>query len=93
VQRRQFVGVVGASLVGGIGLSTGASAGEPVCAGQRFEVFRDVRDRYRWRLYAANGKIIARSEDYTTLANCLHNIELIQNSALTPTSFESDCKN
>jgi len=79
-------------LVGGIGLSAGASAGEPVCAGQRFEVFRDVRDRFRWRLYAANGKIIARSEDYTTLANCLHNIELIRSSEHTPTSFESDCE-
>ena len=30
-----------------------------------FKVFRDTKGEWRWRLVAANGKIIAQSEGYT----------------------------
>ncbi|MDP3999062.1 MAG: DUF1508 domain-containing protein [bacterium] len=30
----------------------------------KFEIFRDIRGQYRWRLKAANGEIIAVSEGY-----------------------------
>lgn len=31
-----------------------------------FEIFKDSRGEYRWRLKARNGEIVASSEGYTT---------------------------
>lgn len=33
--------------------------------GPRFEVYRDKRDGHRWRLRAANGRIVATGEAHT----------------------------
>jgi uncharacterized protein YegP (UPF0339 family) len=47
-----------------------------------FEVFKDVKKEYRWRLKASNGKIIADSgEGYVAKADCEHGIELVKKEA------------
>ena len=35
----------------------------------KFEIFKDARGDYRWRLKAANGEIVASSEGYATEYN------------------------
>jgi uncharacterized protein YegP (UPF0339 family) len=47
-----------------------------------FEVFKDVKKEFRWRLKASNGKIIADSgEGYVAKADCEHGIELVKKEA------------
>jgi uncharacterized protein YegP (UPF0339 family) len=47
-----------------------------------FEVFKDAKGEYRWRLKASNSKIIADSgEGYKAKADCLHGIDLIKEGA------------
>jgi uncharacterized protein YegP (UPF0339 family) len=47
-----------------------------------FEVYQDAKDEYRWRLKAANGKVLATPGDgYKRKADCLHGIEVIQKEA------------
>jgi uncharacterized protein YegP (UPF0339 family) len=49
-----------------------------------FEVFKDSRGEFRWRLRAANAKIIADSgEGYKAKADCLHGIDLVKEGAAT----------
>ncbi len=45
-----------------------------------FEVFRDARGRYRFRLRAANGRVIASSQAYTTKAAALAGTEAVRNA-------------
>lgn len=48
----------------------------------KFEVYKDAAAEYRWRLRAANGKIVADcGEGYTAKRDCLHGIELVQKLA------------
>lgn len=48
----------------------------------KFEVYQDDAGEWRWRLIAANGKLIANSgEGYKRRGDCYHGIELIQLSA------------
>ena len=49
----------------------------------KFELYTDKRGYYRFRLKAANGKIIAASEGYTTKAGCLAGIESVRKNAPT----------
>lgn len=53
----------------------------------RFKTYRDNSGYYRWRLVAANGKIIADSgEGYVNYTDCLHGIELVKaTNGNTPT--------
>ena len=44
----------------------------------RFEVFRDRKKQWRFRLRARNGKIIASSEGYISKRNAILGIESIQ---------------
>ncbi|MFC2075562.1 YegP family protein [candidate division KSB1 bacterium] len=47
-------------------------------SGCRFEVFRDKKGEYRWRLRARNGRIVADSgEGYKRKSDCLHGIRLV----------------
>ncbi len=47
-----------------------------------YEVYKDRAGEYRWRLQAANNKIVAdSSEGYTTKANCLAAIEVVRRIA------------
>ena len=46
-------------------------------ANPRFELYRDRRGEYRFRLRARNGKIIAISEAYTSRGACAAGIESV----------------
>jgi uncharacterized protein YegP (UPF0339 family) len=55
-------------------------------AGLQFEVYRDSRKQFRWRLKAANGHVIATSsEGYKAKADCLSAIARIKEDARTAT--------
>jgi uncharacterized protein YegP (UPF0339 family) len=49
-----------------------------------FELFKDAKKEYRWKLKAANGKVMAVSNDgYSTKASCQSAINLIKEGAAT----------
>jgi len=48
---------------------------------ERFEVFKDSKGEYRFRLIAPNNEIIAVSEGYTTKDSCMEGIEAVRNYA------------
>ncbi len=41
-----------------------------------FEIYKDAKGEYRWRLKAANHEIIAQGEGYTSIANRQHAVDL-----------------
>ena len=47
----------------------------------KFEVYKDGKDEYRFRLKAANGEIIAVGEGYKTKQGCINGIESIKKNA------------
>jgi len=47
----------------------------------KFEMYQDKAGKYRFRLRARNGKIIAVSEDYSGKAVCLKGIESVKINA------------
>ncbi len=47
----------------------------------KFEVYKDKKGEYRFRLKAANGQVIATGEGYSTKANCLAGIESVKKNA------------
>ncbi|MFJ4793987.1 YegP family protein [Kitasatospora purpeofusca] len=47
----------------------------------KFEVYRDAAGKYRFRLKAGNGEIIATGEAYESKAGCLNGIESIKTNA------------
>ena len=47
----------------------------------KFEMYLDKAGQYRFRLKAANGRVIAVSEGYQSRAACLHGIESVRRSA------------
>ena len=52
-------------------------------------VRRDAANQWRWRLYAANYRIIAESgESYHNKGDCLAAIELVKGSANVPVKDE-----
>ena len=48
----------------------------------KFEVYADKGGEFRFRLKATNGQIIAVSEGYSTLANCLNGVESVKKNAV-----------
>ncbi|MBQ2690893.1 MAG: YegP family protein [Clostridia bacterium] len=48
----------------------------------KFEVYADKGGEFRFRLKATNGQIIATSEGYTTLANCLNGVESVKKNSV-----------
>ncbi|QBS44939.1 YegP family protein [Nocardia sp. CS682] len=46
-----------------------------------FEIYKDKSDKYRFRLKAANGEIIAVGEAYESKAACKNGIESIKKNA------------
>ena len=47
----------------------------------RYNVYTDRQGYWRWRLYAANNRIIAESwESYNNKKDCLHAIGLVKQS-------------
>jgi len=47
----------------------------------KFEVYKDKKKQFRFRLKAPNGQIIAVGEPYTTKAGCLKGIESVKKNA------------
>ena len=48
----------------------------------RFELYRDAKGEWRWRLRARNGEIVAESgEGYVRREDCEHGIGLVRQSA------------
>ena len=48
-------------------------------------MYRDANNQWRWRLVAANNRIIANSgEGYFNKADCQHAIDLVKGSAVAP---------
>ena len=47
----------------------------------KFEVYKDKKGEFRFRLKATNGQIIAVGEGYTTLASCLNGVESVKKNA------------
>lgn len=51
----------------------------------KYEMYRDTRNEWRWRLKAANGNIIATSgEGYVNKADCENAIHLVKSSSSAP---------
>ncbi|NHR06718.1 DUF1508 domain-containing protein [Chromobacterium haemolyticum] len=52
----------------------------------QFVVYKDNAGQWRWRLFAANNKIVADSaEGYNNKQDCLHGIDLVKSTnANTP---------
>lgn len=49
----------------------------------KFEIFRDRRGEFRFRLRARNGEIIAASEGYALKSGCLNGIESVRKNAVS----------
>ena len=47
----------------------------------KFEVFCDADNKYRWRLKAPNGEIIAIGEAYESKASCMKGIQSVKTNA------------
>jgi uncharacterized protein YegP (UPF0339 family) len=47
----------------------------------RFEWFKDKAGKFRFRLKAANGEIVATGEAYESKDACLHGIESVKKNA------------
>jgi len=46
-----------------------------------FELYTDKADQYRFNLKAANGEIIARSEGYSSKADCVNGVNSVKKNA------------
>jgi uncharacterized protein YegP (UPF0339 family) len=51
----------------------------------RFEIFKDHKAEWRWRLRSTNGNVIADSaESYARRQDCERGIEIVKGSATAP---------
>ena len=46
-----------------------------------FEIYKDKSDKYRWRLKAGNGEVIAVGEAYDSKRSALNGIESVKRNA------------
>jgi uncharacterized protein YegP (UPF0339 family) len=56
----------------------------------KFELYKDKAGKFRWRLKASNGKVIASSEAYGTKAGARAGIESVKNGAGGAMTVEAD---
>ena len=54
----------------------------------KFEIFKDKKGEFRFKLVASNGNIIAASEGYKTRASCKNGIASVRKNA--PSAKEVD---
>jgi uncharacterized protein YegP (UPF0339 family) len=52
----------------------------------KFEIYKDKRGEYRFRLKAGNGKIVATGESYKTKAGVKEGIEAVKRAAANATT-------
>jgi uncharacterized protein YegP (UPF0339 family) len=50
-------------------------------AAPKFEIYKDAVDKFRFRLKAANGEIIASGEAYESKEGCMNGIESVRTNA------------
>jgi uncharacterized protein YegP (UPF0339 family) len=48
----------------------------------KFELYKDKSDKYRWRLKAGNGEVIAVGEAYESKAGAENGIESVKRNAV-----------
>ena len=48
----------------------------------KFELYKDKGDKYRWRLKAGNGEVIAVGEAYDSKASAQNGIESVKRNAV-----------
>ena len=46
----------------------------------KFKISKDKKGEYRWKLLAANGRVIAVSEGYVTKRNCVDGIRSVKHN-------------
>lgn len=54
----------------------------------KFEIYKDKKGEFRFRLKAANGQNILSSEGYGKKASCLNGIESVRKNSQNPDRFE-----
>lgn len=47
----------------------------------KFEIYKDKKGQFRWRLLANNNQVIASGEGYTSKASCKNGIESVKKNA------------
>jgi uncharacterized protein YegP (UPF0339 family) len=57
-----------------------------------FEWYKDVKGKFRFRLKAANGEIIAVSEAYSSKDACVNGIESVKKNAAIAKVVEAQVK-
>ena len=51
----------------------------------KFHIYKDHKGEWRWRLKAANGKIVAdSSEGYSSKQACQHGVDLVKGTTNIP---------
>ncbi len=53
----------------------------------KFEIFKDKREEFRFRLKAPNGEIILASEGYTAKASCKNGIDSVVRNSDSPVVY------
>jgi uncharacterized protein YegP (UPF0339 family) len=77
--RRGWLGIGAAAVASGLAASAVTSAQDKADSGLTFELFKDAKEEFRWRLKATNGQTIATSgEGYKAKADCMKAIESIR---------------
>jgi uncharacterized protein YegP (UPF0339 family) len=51
----------------------------------KYEIYKDAAQKFRWRLKAANGEIIATGEAYDSKDGCKKGIESVKSNATKAT--------
>jgi hypothetical protein len=80
-------------VVGAIASALTVTTTSRAAAGMAFEIYKDAKGEFRWRLKASNGQIVATGgQGYSAKADCKHAIESIQKNAATATVEDSTAK-
>jgi uncharacterized protein YegP (UPF0339 family) len=75
-----FAGLLTAAL--GLGGAGAQEKGKGQKERLTFEVYKDAKDEFRWRLKAGNGQVIATAgQGYKSKADCEHGIQIIKDGA------------
>ena len=53
----------------------------------KFEIYKDKKEEFRFRLKATNGQVIATSEGYTKMASCVNGVESVKKNVRRRQSF------
>jgi len=56
----------------------------------KFEIYADAAGKYRWRLKASNGQIIASGQGYATERSCRDGIESVKKHAAAAEVVEAE---